>query len=182
MLFNVSRALARTLSLAFLLTLGLPLAAVPASAAGEAFASFPGRWTGQGRLGFKDGKVENVTCRATYFVAAETGNLTQNIRCASASGKIEVKSNVAEKEGALSGTWNELIYNMEGELAGEVTKHGFMVKVKGTGESPLDATMDLIVKDTKQVVEIHFNSTTLLGLTLILDKSTSGVQTTEKQQ
>ncbi len=173
--------LSRTVVLAGLVGLGLSLAPVPAKAAGGAFASFPGRWTGQGRLGFKDGKIENVTCRATYFVAEDTGNLTQNIRCASASGKIEVKSNVAEKDGKLSGSWNELIYNMQGELSGQVTKYGFLVTVKGTGESTLDATMDLIVKNAKQVVEIHFNSSTLLGLTLMLDKSTSNLQTSERQ-
>lgn len=151
------------------------------SAAAEgAFASFPGRWTGEGRLGFKDGKMEAVSCRATYFVASDTGSLTQNIRCASPSGKIEVKSTVAEKGGELSGTWSELMHNMTGELTGKVTPRGFLVSVKGTGESDLSATMDLIVKDTKQIVEIHFNSSTLLGLTLMLTKSTD-TQTSEQQ-
>lgn len=154
-----------------------PVLVTPAEAA-DTFSNFPGRWTGEGRIGFKDGKTENVSCRATYFVAAETNTLTQNIRCASPSGKIEVKSNVSEKDGALTGTWNELIYNMTGELTGQVTKRGFLVNVKGTGESDLSATMDIMVKDQKQVVEIHFNSSTLLGLTLLLGKSTTQ-QTTD---
>lgn len=149
-----------------------------AAPSGSAFESFPGRWTGEGRLGFKDGKTEAVTCRATYFVAETTGELTQNIRCASPSGKIEVKSKVVEKDGELSGTWNELIYNMSGELTGKVTKAGFLVSVKG---ADLSATMDILVKDTRQIVEIHFNSSTLLGLTLMLGKSTAD-QTSESQQ
>lgn len=156
----------------------LTLGGATPSLASDAFANFPGRWTGEGRLGFKDGKIETVTCRATYFVAEDHANLTQNIRCASPSGKIEVKSNVIEKDGKLTGSWNELIYNMTGELTGQVTKAGFLVNVKGTGESDLSATMDILVKDTKQIVEIHFNSSTLLGITLLLGKS-STQQTTD---
>ena len=94
----------------------LTLGGTSPSLASDAFKNFPGRWTGEGRLGFKDGKIETVTCRATYFVGEDQSNLTQNIRCASPSGKIEVKSNVVEKDGQLTGTWNELIYNMTGEL------------------------------------------------------------------
>lgn len=159
--------LAGTLALAVLAaTCGVASAAQD----GGAFASFPGRWTGEGRLGFKDGKTETVSCRATYFVGEETGELKQTIRCASPSGKIEVKSNVVEKDGELTGTWNELIYDMSGELTGKVTKSGFVVRVKG---EKLSATMDILVKDTKQIVEIHFESSTLLGLTLLLGKSTA---------
>jgi hypothetical protein len=127
-----------------------------------------GRWTGDGRLGFKDGKAETVSCRATYVVDSATTGLTQTIRCASASGKIEVKSSVLEKNGALTGTWTEHIYNMAGELSGQVTPRGLHVAVKGAG---LDANMDIIVKDTKQIIEIQFHNTTLVGLTLILNKS-----------
>ncbi len=127
-----------------------------------------GRWTGDGRLGFKDGKAETVSCRATYFVDSGTAELKQNIRCASASGKIEVKSSVTEKNGALTGTWTELIYSMTGELTGQVTPRGLRVAVKGPD---LDANMDIIVKDTKQIIEIQFHNTTLVGLTLILTKS-----------
>ena len=50
----------------------------------------PGRWVGEGRLGFKDGKIEAVKCRATYFLADNADELKQNIRCATTAGKIEV--------------------------------------------------------------------------------------------
>ena len=46
-----------------------------------ALAGLPGRWTGEGRLGFKDGKAETVTCRATYFAAMDAPGLKQTIRC-----------------------------------------------------------------------------------------------------
>ena len=136
-----------------------------------ALANFPGRWTGEGRLGFKDGKVETVTCRATYFATKEAPGLKQSIRCASPSGKIELKSALSEQNGLLSGIWSEEIYNLSGELSGKVTDRGLVVKVKGQN---LDANMDVIVKDNLQIVEIQFHNTSLVGITLLLKRSVAG--------
>jgi hypothetical protein len=136
-----------------------------------ALAKLPGRWTGEGRLGFKDGQKETVTCRATYFAATETPGLKQTIRCASASGKIELKSRLEVKDGVLSGEWSEEMYNLKGELQGKVSDRGLVVAVKG---ADLNANMDVIVKDNRQIVEIQFHNTTLVGLTLILTRSVAG--------
>ena len=132
------------------------------------FKELPGRWVGEGRLGLKDGKTEKVQCRATYFVNPAGNELKQNIRCASASGKIEVKSLVnASKDGKLSGTWNELVYNLGGEMTGEVTERGLRIIVRA---GDLTANMDVIVMNDRQIVEIQFFNSTLRGLTLILKK------------
>ena len=132
------------------------------------FKQLPGRWVGEGRIGLKDGKTEKVQCRATYFVNPAGNELKQNIRCASASGKIEVKSLVnANKDGKLSGTWNELVYNLGGEMTGEVTERGLRIVVRA---GDLTANMDVIVMNDRQIVEIQFFNSTLRGLTLILKK------------
>ena len=123
---------------------------------------------GEGRIGLKDGKTEKVQCRATYFVNPAGNELKQNIRCASASGKIEVKSLVnATKDGKLNGTWNELVYNLGGEMTGEVTERGLRIVVRA---GDLTANMDVIVMNDRQIVEIQFFNSTLRGLTLILKK------------
>ena len=132
------------------------------------FKDLPGRWVGEGRLGLKEGKTEKVQCRATYFVNPSGNELKQNIRCASASGKIEVKSLVnASKDGKLSGTWNELMYNLGGEMTGEVTERGLRIVVRA---GDLTANMDVIVMNDRQIVEIQFFNSALRGLTLILKK------------
>ena len=70
--------------------------------------------------------------------------------------------------GKLSGTWKELSRDMSGELTGEVTPKGYRVTIKG---SSLSANMTIIlVGDAKQVVEIQFLDSALIGLTLILQK------------
>ncbi len=142
----------------------------PAALSG-ALAGLPGLWTGQGRLGFKDGKAETVTCRATYFAAADAPGLKQTIRCASPSGKIELKSRLEEKDGALSGEWSEEMYNLKGALQGKVTERGLVVTVKG---DDLNANMDVIVKDNRQIVEIQFHNTSLIGITLVLKRASAG--------
>jgi predicted secreted protein len=154
---------------AILALAGLCFLSVAPSPAAEdqPFKELAGRWVGEGRLGLKDGKTEQVKCRATYFVSDKADELKQNIRCASASGKIEVKSVVTHAAGKLSGTWNELIYNLGGELDGEVTPLGFRISVRGSG---LTANMEVIVREGKQIVEIQFFDSALRGLTLLLQQ------------
>lgn len=134
------------------------------------FANLDGWWGGVGRLRFKDGKTEDVKCRATYFIEGEGDELKQTIRCASGSGKIEVKSVVRHADGKLNGEWTEEMYNVTGVLEGDVTPRGYRVTVKGTEGTTLSANMDIIVKDKRQMVEIQFFSETLIGLTLLLSK------------
>jgi hypothetical protein len=165
-----STCLAQVLALLLVLAPSVPAQSAPV-ALSKVLANLPGRWTGDGRLGFKDGKMETVTCRATYFAADDAPGLKQTIRCASPSGKIELKSRLEESEGVLKGEWSEEMYNLKGELTGKVTERGLVVSVKGTD---LDANMDVIVKGNRQIVEIQFHNTSLIGLTLILTRSTAG--------
>lgn len=155
--------------IAMLAASGAPAVKAAPQAVGP-FANIEGWWGGQGRLRFKDGKTEDVKCRATYFVEADGNELKQNIRCASGGGKIDVKSVVRHADGQLKGEWNEQMYNITGVLEGAVTDRGFRVTVKGTEGSSLSANMDIIVKDTRQMVEIQFFSESLIGLTLMLTK------------
>lgn len=125
-----------------------------------------GLWTGEGRLAFREGKFENVKCRVTYF-ADNGAALKQTVRCATAGAKIEVKSEITEIEGALTGKWEETVYNLKGDIAGKPTDRGFRVEVRS---AELSANMDLMLKDQRQIIEIQFLNSTLLGLSIILTK------------
>jgi hypothetical protein len=144
------------------------LAQPPASAQDASpFEKLAGRWVGEGRLGIRDGKSEAVKCRVTYILADEARQVRQTIRCATESGTVEVQSTVTHASGALTGTWKELSRNWSGELAGSITANGFKVAVKG---SELNANMDIVVKDVRQIIEIQFIDSSLIGLTLVLTK------------
>jgi hypothetical protein len=132
------------------------------------FERLAGRWVGEGRLGLRDSPTEKVKCRVTYFHSrAERDQLKQTIRCASAGGSVEVRSLVTHAAGVLSGTWTELVRNMQGELQGTVTPRGFRVAVTG---KTLRANMDIALVGAKQVIEIQFFDSALIGLTLVLEK------------
>jgi hypothetical protein len=131
------------------------------------FEKLAGRWVGEGRLGISGGNTENVKCRATYILADEGSQLKQSIRCASASGNIEVQSTVMQSSSTLTGSWKELIRDMSGQLSGTATANGFKVAVKGDA---LSANMDISVKDGRQIIEIQFIKHYLIGLTLVLAK------------
>jgi hypothetical protein len=131
------------------------------------FDKLVGRWVGEGRLGVRDNATEQVKCRVTYILPSPADPLQQTIRCASGSGSIEVRSSVSHVGSVLTGNWTELVRNMSGELTGTVTERGFRVHVKG---EDLKANMDIVVLGQKQVIEIQFIDSSLIGLTLILEK------------
>jgi len=131
------------------------------------FDKLIGRWVGEGRLGVRNGKTEQVKCRVTYLQQKPEDPLQQTIRCASAGGSVEVRSWVTHADGMLSGTWEELERKWKGEIAGAVTPRGFKVAVKG---EDLKANMDIVLLGAKQVIEIQFIESSLIGLTLILEK------------
>jgi hypothetical protein len=145
------------------------LVQAPAAQAQDAspFVKLSGRWLGEGRFGTKDGKIEQVKCRVTYVVAEGAQQVRQTIRCATEGTSVEVQSFVTHNAGELKGTWKELSRDMSGDLTGSVTPNGFKVSIRG---SDLNANMDIIVKDNKQIIEIQFMSSSLVGLTLVLTK------------
>lgn len=168
---TISPALKALAAVVVPLLLAIGSGSVPASAAPadptKPFASLPGRWVGQGRLGIKGDKAEMVKCRVTYLNGETANEIKQNIRCASGGGNIEVKSEIKHAGGALSGTWVETVYNLSGGITGEVTDNGFRVVVQG---ADMTANMEIVVRGDKQIIEIQFHNSTLLGLTLVLQK------------
>ena len=148
---------------------GLALrAATPASAVGVSpLEGLAGRWVGEGRLGVKGNATEQVKCRVNYIYAKDGDQLKQSIRCASPGGNVEVQTVVSHAEGKLTGTWQELVRNWSGDLTGAVTPRGFKVNVRGES---LTANMDIITIGKRQVVEIQFVNSSLIGLTLVLER------------
>jgi len=131
------------------------------------FEPLIGRWVGEGRLGVRGNATEQVKCRVTYAHVKAGDQLKQSIRCASAGGNVEVQSVVSHVGGKLTGSWKELVRNMSGDVIGAVTPKGFRVAVKGES---LNANMDIILINAKQVIEIQFINSSLIGLTLVLEK------------
>ena len=156
------------LVLVSLILVGLsPSGAVAAPKPVGPFDALLGWWIGKGRLGFTNGKTEEVKCRATYVLADESDRLRQVVRCASPSGKVEVESAITAEGDSLTGTWRERTYNFEGQLDGQTVPNGFRVVVKG---EDVKANMTVLVRGNRHVVEIQFSESALVGLTMIFTR------------
>jgi hypothetical protein len=141
------------------------MGSVAAAQGASPFAKLAGRWLGEGRLGYAGGKVETVKCRVTYIVSQP--QVRQTIRCATEGDTVEVQSVVTHGSGSINGTWRELSRNWSGDLSGSLTANGFKVAIRG---AELNANMDIIVRDNRQIIEIQFINSALIGLTLVLNR------------
>lgn len=162
------RAAAAAAVAAVMLT-GAP--ARPADAPGP-FEAFAGRWVGEGRLGFRASdnsqiNTEQVKCRVTYQPSDNGNGLHQSIRCAAQGGNIEVQTDVRHAAGALSGTWKELTRDWSGAVTGTATDKALRVRISSDN---LSANMNIQLREKKQIIEIQFINSALIGLTLLLER------------
>lgn len=131
------------------------------------FDAFAGWWSGIGRIGHKGKTAEPMRCRATYFVKEKGQKLTQNLRCSTQSVSLYVKSEVRHEQGKLIGSWHEEKYNIGGEITGKIDKSGMTLFVKG---DDLAATMHVVTKGNRQIVEIDFDGLDVVGISIIFKK------------
>jgi hypothetical protein len=132
------------------MTMAAFLAVAPAKADGP-FAGYAGRWVGNGSVTYDDGKTEALKCRVTYFVVDGGSGLQQNIRCASASYKFEVRSDIDYAGGKVSGSWVEMVNNASGNVSGTASANLIRASVKS---DKLDATMSVKLNGSSQSVSI----------------------------
>ncbi len=167
---GLGRRVRRWLSVGVCPILALVLSATLVAAAPAerpSLAPFLGWWSGEGRLGFRDGQVETVRCRATYRNDKTPDTVLQAVRCASQSGDVDVRSQLRIEGDRLSGTWEERRYGHAGTITGQAIPDGFRVEVVGAG---VRANMAVLIRQGRQIVEIQFHDSTLIGLTMVFDR------------
>lgn len=114
------------------------------------FAGFDGSWSGNGTVSLSDGTSEQIRCRATYNVVGGNG-LKQSLRCASASYKFDLSSDVKSQGNQVTGTWGEASRNIFGNLQGSAGGGQIDVFVEAAGFA---ANLTLTTKGNKQLVSI----------------------------
>ncbi|MBU1211515.1 MAG: hypothetical protein KJ587_09615 [Alphaproteobacteria bacterium] len=129
----------------------LAIAAVPAPSVAAGIDDLAGRWSGWGSVKLTNGATEQVKCVATYFIKEAGSSLDQNLRCASASYKIDAKANYNVSGSAVSGSWEERTHSAKGVVAGQVTDNLFKLSVKG---DTFSANMTMSSSACKQSISI----------------------------
>jgi hypothetical protein len=139
--------------------LGAGLLSTPASAVSP-FEQINGAWSGKGKVTFEGGNSEALSCSA-YYVNRDAGAaLGLAIRCASTSYKTEIRSNLHQVNGKISGNWEERSFNATGTASGVVRSDRISLQIAGS----INGTMTIVQTGSKQSVSI---STTGGGLSAV---------------
>lgn len=126
----------------------------------------PGRWSGWGAITMSSGQSEQVKCVATYFVS-NARQLEQNLRCASASYKIDSKALLDVASDQVRGHWEERTNAAAGSVSGRVTGSGFNLSIQGDN---FTAVMAVSTSSCKQSINIAPQGTDIRRIAIGLDK------------
>jgi hypothetical protein len=134
-----------------LLAAGMMAMGASAAAAETAVENLAGKWSGQGALETSSGARETVKCVVVYEVKSANTVINQNLRCASASYKIDAVTQMKVAGGQLTGTWAESSFGTSGTVAGQVRAGGFTIVVDG---GLFSARMSVASGKTSQTLNI----------------------------
>jgi len=138
------------------------------------FATMAGTWSGGGNIDLTNDIHEKLRCRANYNYTAASGGLVLAIRCASDNYKFELTSNVVERNGAISGTWQETAYNVSGSISGRI--NGGRISAVARGDS-FTAALTVNTNGNRQSVTITPERTYITNVQIALGKVGGGPAT-----
>ena len=109
----------------------LPFTASKAHAADGPFPELVGTWNGSGVAKFDGGRTESLRCKGYYTNTGGPHNLGISIRCANASAKVELRANLVDTGGAVTGSWEERTYNQSGSVTGRASANRLNLSISG---------------------------------------------------
>ncbi len=130
----------------------LAFGAATTSAYAGPFSGLAGSWSGSGHISLADGSKERIRCRAHYSVGNGGNMLQQSLRCASDSYNFELRSDVENHGGRITGNWNESTRQIGGTLTGHARQGYIEVSVQNPNFS---ASLTLISHGSRQSVIIR---------------------------
>ena len=147
----------------------LVAATLPLSVAASAqspFAQLAGTWSGSGTARFDSGKTESLRCRGYYTNSGGQQNLGLSIRCANASAKVELRANLINANGSVSGSWEERTYNQSGTVAGRASDNKLNLKITGG----IDGSMVVTITGVTHSVVVSTSGPSLKGVNISMSR------------
>ena len=133
----------------------------------SAFAGLVGSWVGTGTITLASGAKENIRCRATYGLSDGGQLLKQTLRCASDSYNFDLRSNVKNDAGAISGSWRETTRQVQGSISGSAGPGQIQANIQGPTFS---AGLLLASRGTRQTVTIRSQGSDLSEVSIVLNR------------
>lgn len=109
----------------------LSLTAPTAHAADGPFPELVGTWNGSGVAKFEGGRTESLRCKGYYTNTGGPHSLGISIRCANASAKVELRANLVDAGGTVTGSWEERTYNQSGSITGRAFANKLNLSISG---------------------------------------------------
>jgi hypothetical protein len=132
------------------------------------FALMAGSWSGGGTIELTNDIRERLRCRASYNHGVASSSLALQIRCASDNYKVELTSNVTERNGQISGTWQETGYGVSGTISGRAA--GGRISAQARGDS-FNAALTLNTSGNRMSVTITPERTYVINVQIALNKA-----------
>lgn len=102
--------------------------AIPAS---DPLARLAGYWTGNAVMTSISGEPESFKCVVTYLPTSDGSGMKQNLRCKGESLKLEGAMLLQIEGRKVTGSWEDRINSLTGNVQGDVTENGFDVMLGG---------------------------------------------------
>ena len=142
------------------------LASPVLGAPGNPFTSLTGTWSGSGIAKFDGGKKESLRCKGYYTNTGGPHTLGLSIRCANASAKVELRANLVDANGAVSGNWEERTYNQSGTVTGRATASRMNLIISGG----IDGSMTVLIGGSTHSVDVSTSGPTLKAINISMTR------------
>lgn len=106
-------------------------AAPDGSTAAQPLTYLSGRWAGEANVVPASGPSEAFKCVVVYRQLEDGASLKQTLRCSSGDYKLEAATHLRIDGDRVSGSWEDKINAMSGEVSGVLTKTGFEIQLSG---------------------------------------------------
>ncbi len=85
------------------------------------FTGLAGVWGGTGTVTYASGTRERLRCRVQYTQGNDSNNLSQALRCASDSYNFQINAYFVNRDGSVSGHWEEKVNQISGSISGSAS-------------------------------------------------------------
>ena len=115
---------------------------------------------------FDGGKKESLRCKGYYTNTGGPHTLGLSIRCANASAKVELRANLVDANGAVSGNWEERTYNQSGTVTGRATASRMNLIISGG----IDGSMTVSIGGSTHSVDVSTSGPTLKAINISMTR------------
>jgi hypothetical protein len=143
------------------------LAASGSAHAASAFAGLGGSWSGSGHIRLEGNQREAIRCNAHYASRGGGTALGLSLRCASPSGRVELRASLTASGRRVSGFWEERSYGLSGRVTGSASGNSLRVSFSGD----ISGAMVVTTSGSSQSISVRTDTSALKAVNVSLRRN-----------